>query len=297
MRKRDCDASQELGDWFVHSLHFASLTLQRSFFSKLLLCRSFQMTACFTLRYHIFFQLTNLATAALKSSRSFPPANTTSATSQPLRVTRLRQTDTQTQLATRRLQLLRHNNTTATMRADCLPNVSVAIHVNGNAIHEYHAESEDAKTALCYVEAVSGAEFALVLTTEPGYEYRKDHLQSVTFLDGSRARGKILVPTKMKKGHTSSIDGVHSHKDGSNYYTIVVRCTEHKKHTLYGGGRQRLLEYEQRVETCSRQTSDAASLARSPPSFLANTWRIGDEMAMMESIRLLLNAYKKLHRV
>jgi hypothetical protein len=116
------------------------------------------------------------------------------------------------------LQILRYNNTTATMRADCLPNVSVAIHVNGNALHEYHAESEDAKTALCYVEAASGAEFALVLTTEPGYEYRKDHLQFVTFLDGSRARGKIVVPTKMKKGHTSSIDGVHSHKDGIEYY-------------------------------------------------------------------------------
>jgi hypothetical protein len=40
----------------------------------------------------------------------------------------------------------------------------------------------------------------------------------VTFLDGSRARGKIVVPTKMKKGHTSSIDGVHSHKDGIEYY-------------------------------------------------------------------------------
>jgi hypothetical protein len=104
------------------------------------------------------------------------------------------------------------------MRANCLPNVSVAIQVNGNSLHEYHAESEDENTALCYVEAVSGAEFALVLTTEPDYEYRNEHLHFRAFLDGSRAESIITVPNSMKNGYTASIDSVCRVADGSSYY-------------------------------------------------------------------------------
>ena len=125
-----------------------------------------------------------------------------------------------THLTGRRLQPLRYNDATVTMRATCLPNVSVAVHVNGDALHEYHADSEYEKTALCYVEAVSGAEFSLVLTTEPGYAYPKGGLQFRVFLDGNRARSIIVTPTK--KGSTSSIDSVRRHIDGVSYYMKFI---------------------------------------------------------------------------
>jgi hypothetical protein len=48
-----------------------------------------------------------------------------------------------------------------------IPKASVEIRVNGNALHEHQADSEDAKTALSYVEIVEGAEFSIVLTPSP----------------------------------------------------------------------------------------------------------------------------------
>jgi hypothetical protein len=104
------------------------------------------------------------------------------------------------------------------MRADCLPHVSIAIHVNGNALLEHHADSEDAKTALCYVEAVSGAVFALVLMIEPGYAYRDEDLQFRVFLDGKQARSTIIAPAKMAEGHTASIDSVRRQADRFSHY-------------------------------------------------------------------------------
>ena len=103
------------------------------------------------------------------------------------------------------------------MRANCLPNVSVAVHVNGNALPEHHADSEDGKTSLCYAEAVSGAEFSLVLTIEPGYAYRKEHLQFRVFLDGSQGNSLIINPRRMTKGCTSTIEQESRHADGYSY--------------------------------------------------------------------------------
>jgi len=104
------------------------------------------------------------------------------------------------------------------MRADCLPHVSVAIHVNGNALHEHHADSEDAKAAVRYVEVVSGAEFSLVLTIEPGYAYRDKDLQYTVFLDGNFARSNITTSAKMAEGYTSSVSGTRRHVDDFNCY-------------------------------------------------------------------------------
>jgi hypothetical protein len=104
------------------------------------------------------------------------------------------------------------------MRADCLPNVSVEIHVNGNALPEHHADSEDEKTALCYVEVVSGAEFSVVLTIGPGYAYRQEDLQFRAFLDGNLTRSKVVAPTKMAEGHTASIDSVRRQADRFSHY-------------------------------------------------------------------------------
>jgi hypothetical protein len=106
------------------------------------------------------------------------------------------------------------------MRADCLPKVSVAVHVNGNALHEYHAESESehANTAVCYVEAVSGAEFSLVLAIEPGYAHLKDDLQFRIFLDGNPARSQIVNPPKQKGNCTIATDSVRRYEDGYSHY-------------------------------------------------------------------------------
>jgi hypothetical protein len=102
------------------------------------------------------------------------------------------------------------------MRADCLPNVSVGIHVNVNALHEYHADSEDERTALCYVEAVSGAEFSILLTTEPDYAYRDNDLLFRASIDGHKVKSRIIGPIKMTEGHTSSIESVRRYEDGVN---------------------------------------------------------------------------------
>ena len=104
------------------------------------------------------------------------------------------------------------------MRANCLPNVSVAVHVNGNALPEHHADSEDGKTALCFVEAVSGAEFSIVLKIEAGYAYHNEDLQVRAFFDGNQARSTIIAPTQMTEGYTSSMDSTRRHVDGFNYY-------------------------------------------------------------------------------
>jgi hypothetical protein len=102
------------------------------------------------------------------------------------------------------------------MRADCLPHVSVAIHVNGNALHEHHADSEE--TAVCCVEAVSGAEFSVVLKVGPDYAYRKDSLQFQVSLDGSDARSRIITLSRRKGSYTTSIDSVRRRADGHSYY-------------------------------------------------------------------------------
>jgi hypothetical protein len=121
------------------------------------------------------------------------------------------------------------------MRADCLPKVSVAVHVDGNALHEYHAESESehVNTAVCYVEAVSGAVFSIVLTIEPGYTYRSESLKLRIFLDGSRARSIIINPAKMTNGYTTSVESVRRHEDGFNYHRKFT-FSQHETSICYG---------------------------------------------------------------
>jgi hypothetical protein len=118
------------------------------------------------------------------------------------------------------------------MCANCLPNVSVAIHVNGNALHEYHADSEDAKTALCYVEAVSCAKFSLALTVEPDYTYRDESLHLRIFLDGNRAHSGVVTPAKMTEGYTASIDSALRHADGFTYHRKFT-FAQHEKSTCH----------------------------------------------------------------
>lgn len=66
------------------------------------------------------------------------------------------------------------------MRIARLPKASVAIHVNGNALREYEAESEHPTTATSYVETVNGAEFSVVLKLERGFSFRDKELASTS---------------------------------------------------------------------------------------------------------------------
>lgn len=100
------------------------------------------------------------------------------------------------------------------MRAECLPHASVTVQVNGSAIQEYHVESGDAKTASCYVEAVSGAEFSVVLALEPDYAYSDDDLLFSVFIDGHHARAFVINSTELGKDCTKTIESVRDYADG-----------------------------------------------------------------------------------
>jgi hypothetical protein len=104
------------------------------------------------------------------------------------------------------------------MRANHLPGVSVAIHVNGNALHEHQADSEDAKTALSYVEIVEGAEFSVVPTLGPEFAYCNEHLQIRLYLDGCKIRSHVMQPAGPKKGAMKSFDSVREHENGYSSY-------------------------------------------------------------------------------
>jgi len=101
------------------------------------------------------------------------------------------------------------------MRANCLPNVSVTIRVNGHALLEYSADSEDEMAALCYVESVDGAQFSIVLTVLPGYEHRDDDLQFCVSLDGCYTRSLAISSAWVKQGtNVISIDSTLDYADG-----------------------------------------------------------------------------------
>jgi hypothetical protein len=104
------------------------------------------------------------------------------------------------------------------MRASHLPGASVAIHVNGNTLHEHQADSEDVKTALSYVEIVEGAEFSIALTLEPEFTYYKDHLQVRLYLDGRKVKSRVMQPVGLKKGIMKSFDSVREYANGYSSY-------------------------------------------------------------------------------
>jgi hypothetical protein len=85
------------------------------------------------------------------------------------------------------------------MRIDNLPKASVAIHVNGSAPHEHMAESEHQMIATSYVEAVSGAEFSVVLKLEPSLRLRDKSqvLVCAISLDGQ----EVMRPPQTRRAH------------------------------------------------------------------------------------------------
>lgn len=105
------------------------------------------------------------------------------------------------------------------MRVDRLRYASVTIQVHDNDLYEHLIESEDDKTALSYVEAVSGARFSVVLVLEPKFAYRDEDLQFRVFLDGRLARSYMIRSEKMKEGMTKSLDAVREYADGFSSYS------------------------------------------------------------------------------
>lgn len=118
-------------------------------------------------------------------------------------------------LAIRRLYTLRYNDTTATMRANWLPNVSVKIQVNGNSLPEYQVDSGDAMAGLSFVETIDGAPFSIVLIVLPDYQHRDGDLELCISLDGCKARSLTISSDWVKKGNNFIIiDSTHDYANG-----------------------------------------------------------------------------------
>jgi hypothetical protein len=102
------------------------------------------------------------------------------------------------------------------MRIDRLPKASVAIHVNGSALHEHMAESEHQMIATSYVEAVSGAEFSVVLKLEPRFRLRDKSqvLVCAISLDGQEVMRHLRREEHMRHGITDYVDSAPDVLDG-----------------------------------------------------------------------------------
>jgi len=101
------------------------------------------------------------------------------------------------------------------MRANCLPNVSVTIQVNGNNLPEHQVDSGDPLSGLSFVEAINGAQFSIVLTVLPDYQHRDGDLELCVSLDGSKARSLTISSDWVKKGNNVIIiDSTHDYADG-----------------------------------------------------------------------------------
>lgn len=102
------------------------------------------------------------------------------------------------------------------MLADCLPHTNVTIRVNGQALHEYPCEIEEAMAAVSYVEAKQGTEFAVVVRLEQSFAYRSrdEQLQILLFIDGRHVRSSTSAPGWAQDGQTATLDGVIEYVDG-----------------------------------------------------------------------------------
>jgi len=113
------------------------------------------------------------------------------------------------------------------MRIARLPKASVAVHVNGRALQEYEAESEDPMTATSYVETVNGAEFSVVLKLDRGFRPGDKSLAVNVSLDGSPATGLLIRENELKMGITQSINKMVDEVDGVSCYRMFT-FAQHK---------------------------------------------------------------------
>jgi hypothetical protein len=115
------------------------------------------------------------------------------------------------------------------MHIALLPKASVAIHVGGNALHEYTAESEHPMKATSYVETIDGDEFSVVLKLEPNFtpryavsrddSLRRDNrLVCAISLDGQGVASHAFNAKQMKHGFTKGMDNARDNMDGVSCY-------------------------------------------------------------------------------
>jgi hypothetical protein len=99
---------------------------------------------------------------------------------------------------------------------DTFPAIKAEILVNEVALQEYddgEDNSNSGTTVTKYIEAVSGAEFAICdkIDQKPKYEVRVDF-----FLDGKRASGNILQHWRFIGGsYENTVQGVNSNTGGN----------------------------------------------------------------------------------
>lgn len=108
------------------------------------------------------------------------------------------------------------------MHADCLPGANVTVTVNGEPLAE-HATENGHLSAMTFVEAVAGANFAVVLQLDHTFAYRQpiDRINFKVFLDGERAAALVANPTKISHA-TTTISYI--------YETLGNRTTRRKFH-------------------------------------------------------------------
>jgi len=103
------------------------------------------------------------------------------------------------------------------MRADGLPGANVFLSVNDSALREYETETHDsnnAVTALAYVEAVAGAAFAVNITLDSAFQYSNGDLKIDIYMDGARMRFKFIeLSSGVKK---AKVDRLYETNGGQN---------------------------------------------------------------------------------
>jgi hypothetical protein len=83
------------------------------------------------------------------------------------------------------------------------------VEVNGVALKEYEDEDTEQATTTTtltkYVEAISGANFSLRLTLQPGWTMKADFLAWVTVLDGQKYGGGVIGSDVYDGSHSITI--------------------------------------------------------------------------------------------
>jgi hypothetical protein len=79
---------------------------------------------------------------------------------------------------------------------DSVPGLKAEVVVAGASVQEYVDKDEEVppNTVLKYIEAVSGAEFAVQYTLKPSFKMKHD-LEVRLSLDGKRVTGRVLYRT------------------------------------------------------------------------------------------------------
>jgi hypothetical protein len=112
------------------------------------------------------------------------------------------------------------------MYADCLPGARVTVSVAGEEALEYETENEPFR-AVSFIEAIPGANFAVILDIERDFAYRnpQDCIKFKISLDGQGVKSNI-ISTHRQNVFQFRVDGV-SVKTGNVTMLKVFQFAEH----------------------------------------------------------------------